>query len=144
MGRAWGRATGQLRRAAGSSSLVSRNEREWGFSCKKLRASNRDGRATTDAKLAENCSDMNFDRAGGDIESTRDLLVGETLHDQLQNIALAAGQSNVRAVHLTFLPCVAFPSLVALPLVWDLLFRAKHLFVAAILAGPPASRPISR
>ena len=30
--------------------------------------------------------------------------------------------------------------LVALSHGWDLLLSAKHLFVAAILAGPPASR----
>ena len=39
-------------------------------------------------------------------------------------------------------PCFSF--LVALPPVRDLLLRAKHLFVAAILAGPPASHPISQ
>src|SRR4029434_7634707 len=38
---------------------------------------------------------------------------------------------------------VPLASLVAL-LTWrDLFFRAKHLFIAAILAGPPASHPIS-
>jgi hypothetical protein len=34
--------------------------------------------------------------------------------------------------------------LVALPPPWDLLLHAKYLFVPAILAGPPASRPISQ
>src|SRR5512132_1841222 len=34
--------------------------------------------------------------------------------------------------------------LVALPRSGDLLLCAKHLFVAAILAGPPASHPISQ
>src|SRR6266550_8815272 len=41
-------------------------------------------------------------------------------------------------------PFLRFRFLVALAPVRDLLLCAKHLFVAAILAGPPASHPISQ
>ena len=41
-------------------------------------------------------------------------------------------------------PFLRFRFLVALAPVRDLLLCAKHLFVAAILAGPPASHPISK
>jgi hypothetical protein len=57
-----------------------------------LSTCNRDRSATVNAKLVEERGHVNLDRTLSEVEGARYLLVGTALHDQAQNIALAAGQ----------------------------------------------------